>query len=111
MNQNLLLGLKVFAQAMRIDITEEQKNLKEQHACRPNRRRPPKPGENRFGQDRLDLKKEHGAQENRYSVKKQGNTRENYGRYLTCERLPQQCTLGERSGQVALDNNQSLLLD
>ena len=50
---------------MGVRITSEQDGLEKEHGSRPNRWAPPKPWENLFTNQRLDLKEKKSANENR----------------------------------------------
>jgi len=62
MNKSLYSGCKKRSQKACVDISAEQQDLKEQHACRPNRWCVAKLGLHAMANDWLDLKHEKGTQ-------------------------------------------------
>src|ERR1039457_2150757 len=57
-----LLARGQFVQGVRVDITEEQHELKEEHAGAPDSGGSSKPGQDHFGDDRLHLEQEESGQ-------------------------------------------------
>ncbi len=55
-------------QHMRVEIAEQQHQLKKQQADDPNRRAASKPRQDNFGDERLYLKQKEGARKNRDAV-------------------------------------------
>jgi len=52
---------------MRSGIPSQQRHLEKQQARGPHRRRPAEPRQNRFGDERLDLKQQECAEKDRNS--------------------------------------------
>ena len=63
MDDDLLARPKPLTEQMGIGIAGQQEDLEEQHAGSPNPGTASKPGQNIFGDERLDLEHQEGAQE------------------------------------------------
>ena len=64
MDDGLPPGFHPLDQPVGIGVATRQQNLEEQHQGGPDRRRAAKPGQNKFPDHRLDLKKEESRKKN-----------------------------------------------
>ena len=65
MNGPLFRRRKQAVQQVRVQVSQKQDNLEEQQADHPDRSSPSEPGQDEFGDKRLNLEKKKGACENR----------------------------------------------
>ena len=72
MHYHLPLGLYITNQTVRIQVTGQQQELEKEQRCAPHGGRSTKPGQDEFGDHRLDLEQEKSAQEDGSRVNKHG---------------------------------------
>ena len=72
MDAQLLLGLKVTDQAVRVEISGQQYELEKKQGCAPHCGRSTEPRKDKFRDHRLDLEQEESAQEDGSRVNQHG---------------------------------------